>query len=102
MVELLNKDGSKPPFNPVRINDLTRGRRYRIEAFRSISTKYGIKPIADLDTGESIYLPGRYSRVLPRQDVEKDNFEIKVSNTYLTYSGNERDKWRTAYTSIDI
>lgn len=96
LVELFNRETERPPFNPVRVHELTLGRKYNILCIRTICTKYGVKPICDLDSGESIYLPTKYCKALPRDDgTANSHYQIDIKNTTLVYMGHEKDKWRT-------
>lgn len=95
LVDLFNREGSRPPFNPVRVSELTQGRKYQVVGLRTINTKYGVKPICDLDTGESIYLPSKYCKALPKDDYNYHHFNIEPKSTTLVFLGHEKDKWRT-------
>lgn len=95
LVDLFNREAARPPFNPVRINELTLGRKYKVICIRTICTKYGVKPICDLDTGESIYLPAKYCKALPKDEWNHEHFQIDTKKTIVTYLGHENDKWRT-------
>lgn len=96
LVELFNRESARPPFNPVRISELTLGRKYTIICIRTVNTKYGVKPICDLDSGESIYLPAKYAKTLQRDESSNPHYQIDTKNTTVTYLGHEKDKWRTA------
>lgn len=96
LVDLFNREAARAPFNPVRVSELTLGRKYNVICIRTICTKYGIKPICDLDTGESIYLPAKYCKALPKDDWNHNHFQVETKKTTVTYLGHEKDKWRTA------
>lgn len=92
---MFNRETARAPFNPVRISELSLGRKYNIICIRTITTKYGVKPICDLDTGESIYLPAKYSKALQRDETGSQHYQIDMKNTTVIYLGHEKDKWRT-------
>lgn len=72
------------------------GRKYKVICIRTIKTTYGIKAICDLDTGESIYLPAKYCKALPKDEAALANFHLTTANTSVMYLGREKDKYRTA------
>lgn len=96
LVDLFNREGARAPFNPVRVTELTLGRKYKVICIRTVPTKYGVKPICDLDNGESIYLPAKYCKALPKDEWNNNRLHVETKNTTVTYLGHENDKWRTA------
>lgn len=72
---------------------MTIGKRYKVICMRSVQTRYGIKPVVDLQTGESIFLPAKYAKAIAREDLSR--FHLSARYTYLTFYGTEHDQWNT-------
>lgn len=92
-MESLNREGLRPPFTPIKVLDMVIGRRYKVLCMRSVNTRYGIKPVVDLDTGESIFLPAKYAKAVPREDLSR--LHVQARYTYLIFYGTESDQWST-------
>lgn len=93
LVENLNREGSRAPFTPIKVLEMVPGRRYKVLCMRSVHTKYGLKPVVDLDTGESIFMPAKYAKAIAPNDLLRMN--VNTRYTYVTFHGTERDQWNT-------
>ena len=72
----------------VKLNELTKGKEYKVVNLRWASTKYGRKVVATLDGVGQAFLPERFARVFIEK-TEKDLEEIVKSNLTLVNHGEQ-------------
>ena len=77
-------------FPAKRLVDLTKGQRYMVISLKEVTTKYGKKVVAELESEFDVFLPNRVSEALLQDD---DNFYFKhldAANKYelfIIYNG---------------
>lgn len=80
-----------------RIDDLSENVEYRVKRFRTITTRYGLRIIADLENGNAVFLPA----YVPSSAADIEKLNAATHSIYYLGRKQTLDKLREYY-HVDI